>query len=180
MPPAAFAASRASAAPFEEAKLAPMTFRTGENPSETKLKANNALKTSSVKRVQYLMSPDALNEARTARYKAVQQPHQAYMGRKGTPDLIVQADKAPMKDSVRPVGATKVMGWPARHLRCFCVVLYAVDAVSLWRVTALRVAPLHAVEQSRRWRSTWRVSRAHARKGRRAIRVGHAAQPAAQ
>ena len=82
-----------------------MTFRTGENPSLTKLKANNALKTSSVKRVQYLINPDALNEAKTARYKAVQQPHQAYMGRKGTPDLIVQADSAPMKDSVRPAFA---------------------------------------------------------------------------
>ena len=40
-----------------------MTFLTGEKPSDTKLNANNALKTSSVKRVQYLMRPDALNEA---------------------------------------------------------------------------------------------------------------------
>ena len=117
VPPAAFAAKRASAAPLDDARLVAMTFRTGEKPSETKLNASNALKTSSVKRVQYLMSPDALNEAKTARYKAVQQPHHAYIGRKGTPDLMVQADNAPMKDSVRPVGATKVMGWPARHLR---------------------------------------------------------------
>ena len=95
-----------------------MTFLTGEKPSETKLNANKALKTSSVKRVQYLINPEALNDASTARYKAVQQPHQAYIGKNGTPDLIVQADNAPMKDKVRPVGATKVMGWPARHL-CF-------------------------------------------------------------
>mmetsp|Transcript_9665 Transcript_9665/g.30076 ORF Transcript_9665/g.30076 Transcript_9665/m.30076 type:complete len:412 (-) Transcript_9665:61-1296(-) len=115
VPPAAFAASRASAAPLDDARLFPMTFLTGENPSETKLKANNALKTSSVKRVQYLINPEALNDAKTARYKAVQQPHHAYIGRNGTPDLIVQADNAPMKDRVSPVGATKVMGWPARH-----------------------------------------------------------------
>ena len=155
-----------------------MTFLTGENPSLTKLNANNALNTSSVKRVQYLMSPDALNDANTAKYKAVQQPHHAYIGRKGTPDLIVQADKAPMKDSVRPVGATNVMGWPARHLRLFFALFYTPSTLSLCGAsTALRVAPLHAVEQSRRWRSTRHVS-PHAREGRRAIRVGHAAQPA--
>ena len=169
-----------------------MTFLTGEKPSDTKLNANNALKTSSVKRVQYLMSPDALNDASTARYlcgaswsldsvrtasKSKKRPlttssdghesrrwretaaaprdaeiaqrspaaaprvHRVRMG----PRLVVQADKAPMKDSVRPVGATKVMGWPARHLRFFsCLV-------------SCRVL-LHAIEQSRRWRSTWHVS----------------------
>ena len=68
VPPAAFAANRASAAPLEDARLVPMTFLTGENPSDTKLNANNALKTSSVKRVQYLINPDALNDASTARY----------------------------------------------------------------------------------------------------------------
>ena len=58
VPPAAFAANRASAAPLDDARLVPMTFRTGEKPSETKLNANNALKTSSVKRVQYIPMND--------------------------------------------------------------------------------------------------------------------------
>ena len=35
------------------------------------------------------------------------------MGRNGTPALTVHDDSAPMKARVRPVGATKVMGWPA-------------------------------------------------------------------
>ena len=145
VPPAAFAASRASAAPFDDARLVAMTFLTGENPSETKLNANNALKTSSVKRVQYLMRPDALNEANTAKYKAVQQPHQAYIGKNGTPDLIVQADNAPMKDNVSPVGATKVMGWPARHLCVFFSCLVSA-CVSLSRVLSpcLSNRSLHA------------------------------------
>ena len=57
----------AYAAPFDDARLVAMTFLTGENPSDTKLNANNALKTSSVKRVQYLIRPDALYEANTAK-----------------------------------------------------------------------------------------------------------------
>jgi hypothetical protein len=158
---------------LEDARLAPMTFLTGEKPSETKLNANNALKTSSVKRVQYLINPLALNEANIAKYKAVQQPHQAYIGRKGTPLLIVQADKAPIKDKVRPVGATNVMGWPARHLRVFFRVFVSAcvsptPSASLDAIDARRLSVFHS---SRRRR---------ARKKRTpvAIRVGHAAQPA--
>ena len=81
-------------------------------------------------------------------HSAVQQPHHAYIGRKGTPDLMVQADKAPMNDKVRPVGATKVMGWPARHLR---VLRVASAALSSSRVDGVRRSTsislsLHAVE----------------------------------
>ena len=80
-------------------------------------------------------------------HSAVQQPHHAYIGKNGTPDLMVQADKAPMKDNVRPVGATKVMGWPARHLRVLRVAWrrYRAVASMAFDVARLSLSP-HAVE----------------------------------
>ena len=72
-------------------------------------------------------------------HSAVQQPHHAYMGKNGTPDLMVQADKAPMNDNVRPVGATKVMGWPARHLCFFFCVFVSVSRLCTRHLDAIRL-----------------------------------------
>ena len=100
-----------------------------------------------MKRVQYRIKPLAFANERPTSSKAVHTPHHAYMGRKGTPDLMVQADKAPMKDSVRPVGATKVMGWPARHLRVLRVAWRRYRAVASM---AFDVARLSLSTPSRR------------------------------
>jgi hypothetical protein len=55
--------------------------------SQRKLTPSNALKTSSVNRVQYRIRPDALTAALHTRSSAVQHPTHEYMGKKGSPRL---------------------------------------------------------------------------------------------
>ena len=70
--------------------------------------------TSSVKRVQYRIRPEALITEAKIIIKLVQQPTHAYIGKKGIVKKAHHLYRAAVKARVRPVGATNVIGWPAR------------------------------------------------------------------
>ena len=83
--------------------------------SAMKLRDKRALKTSSVKRVQNLISLLAFTMLRRTMSRDVQTPTQAYMGRKGTENASVRRNSDPMKARERPVGARNAIGCPLRR-----------------------------------------------------------------
>jgi hypothetical protein len=58
------------------------------------------------------MRPEALMAEAKIIMNEVQQPTHAYIGRNGIAKKTHHLYSAAVKASVRPVGATKVMGWP--------------------------------------------------------------------